>query len=79
MKEVEKGRTMEEFRAFAVIFLGKRARPMEKVVSLVRVRIRDSRVALPYSITSEELKPLKANSTAEIYRRNRVKRSRSKG
>lgn len=39
---------------------------MEKLESLVSVRISDSIVALPKRDTSEEAKPLKRKSTAEV-------------
>lgn len=47
MKEVEKGRTREEFGAFVGILNGRRARPIVKEVSFVSVRILDSTVAPP--------------------------------
>lgn len=46
MKEVEKGYTYEEFGALAGILDLYSARPTEKFVLFVSVRIRDSTVAL---------------------------------
>lgn len=65
MKDVEKGRTWDELGAFVTIFEGCRALPIEKVESFVRVSIRDSIVAFPYSDISDGLKPLKTKSIAE--------------
>ena len=47
IKEVEKGSTSEELGFFVTILDGYKERPIEKVVSFVKVRIRDSIVALP--------------------------------
>lgn len=47
MKEVEKGRREEELGDLVGILEGKRARPMEKPVWLVRAMNEESMVALP--------------------------------
>ena len=47
MKEVEKGKTVEELEFFVGILDGYRARPIEKLVWFVRARTEDSTVALP--------------------------------
>lgn len=52
---------------------------MEKWVSLVRVRILDWSVALPYRLRSEESKPLNKKSTADIDLKRKRKRKRGLG
>lgn len=67
MKEVEKGRRVEELVDVVGIFEGYKARPMEKEVSSVTARMEDWMVALPKSWRLVELKlVLKMNSVAEV-------------
>lgn len=83
MKEVEKGRGVEELACFVGILEGYKARPMEKVVSSVTPRTEDWTVALPKRRMLEELKlVLKMNSAAEVKLRSRrriVERRRGRG
>lgn len=76
MKEVEKGYTYEEFGFLVGIFSWYKARPIEKVCWCVSVRIRESMVALPKSKSSEELKPLKTKSMANVELKKRTNRRR---
>lgn len=64
MKDVEKGRTLDELASFVTIFEGYRALPIEKVESFERVRILDSIVTFPNIDTSDCLKPLKTKSVS---------------
>jgi hypothetical protein len=67
IKEVEKGMGVEELVGFVGIFEGYKARPMEKVVSSVTLRIEELMVALPKRRRLVELKlELKMNSVVEV-------------
>ena len=67
MKEVEKEMGVEELVGFVGILEGYKARPMEKVVSSVMLRIEELMVALPKRRRLVELKlELKMNSVAEV-------------
>lgn len=67
MKEVEKGMGVEELVGFVGILEGYKARPMEKVVSSVMLRIEELMAALPKRRRLVELKfVLKMNSVAEV-------------
>jgi hypothetical protein len=67
MKEVEKGMGVEELMGFVGILEGYKARPMEKVVSLVMLRIEELMAASPKRRRLVELKlELKMNSVAEV-------------
>ncbi|KAK2976316.1 hypothetical protein RJ640_029220 [Escallonia rubra] len=66
MKEVEKGRGWIELWGLVGIECGYRALPIEKVVALVKVRVEDWMVELPWRRRDEELKVLKMKSRAEM-------------
>lgn len=72
IKEVEKGRTIDELGCLAGIFFGYSARPMEFSVSFVSERIRDLIVASPKSDTSGESNPLYRKSMAETEGMQRI-------
>jgi hypothetical protein len=81
MKEVEKGRGVEESVGFVGILEGYKARPMEKEVSSVMPRIEELMVALPKRRRLVELKlVLKMNSVdAEVELRIASIRVRRRG